>query len=433
LENVLKRLANEDEAATRQRTNTLRRALLRWYDRTQRDLPWRRSRHPYAIWVSEIMLQQTRVAVVVPYYERFMKRFPDVQSLAAAPIDDLLRLWAGLGYYSRARNLHRAAQQIVAMHGGNFPQSATALQALPGIGRYTAGAIGSIAFGQTAPIVDGNVIRVLSRLFCHEARVDTAAARTLFWDWATQWADCQRPGDANQALMELGATVCHRAAPDCDHCPVTRWCAARIHNLQEALPVRSKRPAAQQVVLAALLLRQRGRLLLVRRRQGRLLRDFWEMPTLRLPDIGIPTPRQRNHLLRKALRDLLHLEVGSFDALGTAQHSILQYRIAVCVLEGVGVRSAVARDGAVRSVINGEDHLQGSRTRTAAALENLSAPIDSRWATALECRALALTTLARKTLQAAARQDSTWEQYASHAPAKQSTRQRRDKPASNHP
>ncbi len=202
--------------------------LLRWYHAHKRELPWRRLGHdPYAVWVSEIMLQQTTVAAVVPFYERWMARFPTLQSLAEAPLDDVLKHWAGLGYYARARNLHRGAQTVMASHGGQVPSEPGALLALPGVGRYTAGAILSIAFGQDAPIVDANVVRVLSRVYAlpGDPKV-SAAVQAQLWALAETLIPPGKAKDFNQAMMELGALVCVSAAPKCAACPVSPLCAA---------------------------------------------------------------------------------------------------------------------------------------------------------------------------------------------------------------
>jgi A/G-specific adenine glycosylase len=203
-----------------------RRALLRWYDQHRRELPWRVTRDPYRIWLSEIMLQQTRVAAVLEHYRTFFERFPNVQALAAASEEAVLAAWSGLGYYRRARMLHRCAQQIAEQHGGRFPQTAEALLALPGTGRYTAAAIASIAFAEPAAVVDGNVERVLQRLI----GIDLSTAQT--WQHAQAFLANSRPGAFNQAMMELGATVCVPRAPRCAVCPVRKWCVTRGEGLR---------------------------------------------------------------------------------------------------------------------------------------------------------------------------------------------------------
>ncbi len=205
------------------------RDLLAWYDAHKRDLPWRQRQHdPYAVWVSEIMLQQTTVAAVIPFYHKWMARFPTVQSLADAPLDDVLKHWAGLGYYARARNLHKGARAVVAEHGGQVPSDPTMLRTLPGIGRYTAGAILSIAFNQDAPILDANVIRVLSRVHAVTGDPKTSASvQAELWRLAEDVIPTGRAGDFNQAMMELGALICEAEAPRCGSCPVSAECRAR--------------------------------------------------------------------------------------------------------------------------------------------------------------------------------------------------------------
>ncbi|MFW5868776.1 MAG: A/G-specific adenine glycosylase, partial [Armatimonadota bacterium] len=214
----------------------IRGLLLAWFDAHRRDLPWRRTSDPYRIWVSEIMLQQTQVDRVIDYYERFLVAFPTVEALAEAPIDDVLRLWEGLGYYSRARNLHAAARVIVQEHGGEFPRSPEAIRALPGIGEYTAGAVQSIAFGVPVPAVDANVIRVLARLFAVEGDVSAGEERRRIADLAAEVVPDDRPGDFNQALMELGALLCIPGRPGCLICPLSEVCRAKLRGLQATIP-----------------------------------------------------------------------------------------------------------------------------------------------------------------------------------------------------
>src|SRR5712675_1656643 len=241
-----------------------RKNLLGWFRRHKRDLPWRRTKDPYRIWLSEIMLQQTRVAAVIPYYERFLVRFPDVQALAAAPQEEVLRLWSGLGYYSRARNLQHAAQEIVAKHGGVFPRDEKDALALRGIGNYTAAAILSIAYGAKHAVLDGNVARVLARIFAVQGDLRDA----------TRWQSLQKSADAllapnsssdwNQGMMELGATLCTPQSPQCLLCPVTQFCQARKLGLADSLPSLRKKRTTENIVLAtAILLDPRGRTLLL--------------------------------------------------------------------------------------------------------------------------------------------------------------------------
>lgn len=254
------------------------RDLLRWYRRCHRPLPWRATRDPYRIWVSEIMLQQTRVETVRPYYARWLRAFPTVQALARATDDRVLKLWEGLGYYSRARNLHRAAQTVVREHGGKLPRSTHGLQGLPGIGRYTAGAIASIAFGERAPLVDGNVARVFARIFAIDADVNSPRTAQSLWRLAEDLLPETGPGEFNQALMELGALVCTPTNPRCDACPMHPVCRARARGLVGRLPNRGNKPQVTHVVAHAALVRHGGKILLQRRPQRGLLASFWELP-----------------------------------------------------------------------------------------------------------------------------------------------------------
>ncbi len=231
--------------------SAIREPLRRWYRSVARDLPWRRTRDPYAIWVSEVMLQQTRVDTVIPYYERFLARFPTVHALAEAPLDDVLARWSGLGYYRRARLLHRGAQAAVERHGGEVPKDRSARLALPGIGKYTAGAIGSIAFDAPEPIVDGNVARVLSRVLLLDDPLGTRASERALWEAAERIALTERPGEINQAMMELGATVCTPRQPSCLVCPIGAECGARAEGRQAELPVPKPKKKPKEVSLVA--------------------------------------------------------------------------------------------------------------------------------------------------------------------------------------
>jgi A/G-specific adenine glycosylase len=267
------------------------RRVVAHFRSVRRDLPWRRSRDPYAIWVSEIMLQQTRVAAVVPYFERWMARFPTVAALAAAPLDDVLAAWAGLGYYSRARNLHRCAREVVERHGGALPASAADLRGLPGIGRYTAGAIASIAFGQPEPLVDGNVARVLARVYAIDDDIKSSAASRTLWRLAGQMVPPSAPGDFNQGLMELGATVCTPLSPACLVCPLAALCLARAQGRERELPRMPGRRRPDELPLIdarALWIERRGKLLLARRTPEGLYGGLWELPQVESrPQAGI--------------------------------------------------------------------------------------------------------------------------------------------------
>ncbi len=250
-----------------------RKSLLEWYRRTARDLPWRRTRDPYRIWVSEVMLQQTRAEVVAAYYERFLARFPNVAALAAAGEDEVFALWAGLGYYSRARNLHRAARRIAA-GGGAFPSRYAEIRDLPGAGDYTAAAVASIAFGVPEPALDGNVARVLSRLVEEKGDIKSAAVRARLKKAAGALLDRRRSGDFNQAMMELGATLCVPRKPVCGTCPVARFCRARGNGTARELPLKRNGAGAVRVGLTVLLIERRGRVL-VSTTPGR---PYWDLP-----------------------------------------------------------------------------------------------------------------------------------------------------------
>src|SRR5882672_2876686 len=241
-----------------------RKNLLGWFRQYKRDLPWRRTKDPYCIWLSEIMLQQTRVVAVIPYYARFLARFPDVQALAAAPQEEVLRLWSGLGYYSRARNLQHAAQEIVAKHGRVFPRDEKDALALAGIGSYTAAAILSIAYGAKHAVLDGNVARVLARIFAVQGDLRDAKRWQSLQQSADALLDAKSPSDWNQAMMELGATLCTPQSPQCLLCPVTQFCQARKLGIAGSLPARRKKRATEVITLAAaVLLDPRGRTLLL--------------------------------------------------------------------------------------------------------------------------------------------------------------------------
>jgi A/G-specific adenine glycosylase len=255
--------------------------LSAWFRRHRRDLPWRRQRDPYRVWVSEIMLQQTTVKAVVPYFERFMRRFPDVRRLARARASDVLASWSGLGYYRRARYLHAAAARVVARHGGRVPSRRDELLALPGVGRYTAGAILSIAYGRPEPILDGNVTRVLCRLAGERRDPRRAEVAASLWEEARLLVEAAAaPGDLNEALMELGATVCTPAAPRCPACPVARSCVARTTGRQAMIPPPRDRGRTLRVRQRAALIERDGRLLLRRRPSTGLMDGLWEVPLL---------------------------------------------------------------------------------------------------------------------------------------------------------
>ena len=273
------------ERATEAAKTAFSRKLLEWYRANRRDLPWRWTRDPYHIWVSEIMLQQTRVETVIPYYERFMERFPTPEALAAAPEEEVLKLWEGLGYYSRARNLHAAVREVCERYGGIVPDSREEIRALKGVGDYTAGAILSIAYGKPEPAVDGNVMRVLSRFFLIADDIAKAGTRTRMEELVRGMMPPDAAGDFTQALMELGAMVCTPRAPRCGGCPVAEECAARRQGIETELPVKSKAKPPRPEYRAAAVVRDRAGRILVRRRPDRgLLAGMWEIPHIWLDD-----------------------------------------------------------------------------------------------------------------------------------------------------
>jgi A/G-specific adenine glycosylase len=288
------------------RREQVARRLIDWYRAARRDLPWRHTSDAYRIWLSETMLQQTRVETVIPYYERFLARFPNVESLAAADEDDVLGLWAGLGYYARARNLRRAARQVVAEHAGELPSDAESLAALPGVGRYTVGALRSIAFGESAALVDGNVRRVLARLYARRELDDAGA-----WQLAEELLPEQDAGDWNQGLMELGATLCSPKSPRCLLCPLTSHCGARAHGQPEQFPAPKPRAEARRVRAVAGVLVRRSRVLMLRRPSRGLLGGLWELPSAEGRD-----PRA----LVTALAERAGLAVEVGDTLGGVRH-----------------------------------------------------------------------------------------------------------------
>ena len=285
-----------------------RKLLLAWFHQFQRDLPWRGTKEPYRIWLSEIMLQQTRVAAVIPYYEKFLQRFPDVHALPAAPQEEVLRLWSGLGYYSRARNLQKAAQQIVVKHGGQFPTHMEDVLNLPGIGNYTAAAILSIAFGEKHAVLDGNVARVLARLGALRGDLREPRRWRKLQKTADALLDPRSPGDWNQAMMELGATVCTPKSPQCLLCPVAPFCQARKLGITDDLPQkRKKRTTVQITLVAAVFADKNGRTLLLpppQEKNEASLVDFiptivsrlWHFPTISVN--GDPAAKLRAFLKR---------------------------------------------------------------------------------------------------------------------------------------
>lgn len=257
--------------------------LLEWYDEHKRDLPWRRDKDPYKIWVSEVMLQQTRVEAVKAYFERWITRFPTLESLAEAAEEEVIQYWQGLGYYSRARNLQRGAQEVVTTYGGQMPKTKKEVAALAGIGDYTSGAILSIAYDQREPAIDGNVLRVFSRLYCIEGDIATTTTKGQIRELVEKDMPMRHSGDFNQAIMDLGSAICIPKAPRCDSCPFTDRCLAKEKGMEKELPIKKKKTAPIPVELAAGVLQQ-GDLFLLRKRPDKgLLAGMWEFPAIEIP------------------------------------------------------------------------------------------------------------------------------------------------------
>lgn len=313
-----------DRIPTPPGVKALRRALLAWYRGRARDLPWRRSRDPYAVLVSEFMLQQTQVTTVLPYYRSFLERFPSMEALAAASEDSVRTAWSGLGYYRRARNLQAATRTLVRDHDGRLPDSFEALRSLPGVGDYTAAALGSIVHGLPKGVVDGNVIRVLTRLAGIADPPTRVAVRRKLQDLADRLVEPDAPGDWNQAMMELGATLCTPRAPRCGECPWEKACRARAQGKSEAYPTRAPARAPVAVERAAAVLRRRDRVLLVIRRDPRLLDGTWEFPGVEVPPGG-----NARQLLAEHLAATLGVEARVGTEAAQVRHAITHRRILV--------------------------------------------------------------------------------------------------------
>lgn len=327
----------------------LRRRLLTWYSRHARDLPWRRTRDPYAIWISEIMLQQTTVAAVIPYYERFLAAFPTVFALANADEHDVLKLWEGLGYYSRGRNLHRAAQMIVNQHGGEFPDNVEALQKLPGIGRYTASAIASFSRDTRAPIVEANTLRLYARLLGYRGDPRSSAGQSLLWGFAERLLPARRCGRFNQALIELGATVCSPASPQCEACPLQRDCRAQQDGLQHAIPLAKPRATVTHVLEAAIAIQRRGRFLLRQRGPDERWAGLWDFPRFELrnsADGRAPQPADDKLYpeLVQRIADSTGLTTDVEALVTEFTHSVTRYRIRLLCFQAVASAGRIRRD-----------------------------------------------------------------------------------------
>jgi A/G-specific adenine glycosylase len=311
-----------------------RRKLLNWFDRHARPLPWRRDRDPYRIWVSEVMLQQTTVAAVSGRFDRFLAAFPDVRALAAADEQAVLKVWEGMGYYNRARNLHRAARVLVERYGGALPDDPAAWAELPGVGRYILGAVLSQAFDRRLPIVEANTKRVLCRLFAQAGDVTSAPVRAWLWQAAAAILPRKRVGDFNQALMELGALVCTPEKPDCPRCPLRTECLARREGVQHRIPRRPARPSVVEVREVCVVARHNGRVLLTRRPAGGRWANMWEFPR------AVLDGRQTHAAAARRLLESLGLEAQPGPELMTVRYGVTRFRMTMVCLEAAARANA---------------------------------------------------------------------------------------------
>jgi len=346
-----------------------RRRLRAWYADHARDLPWRRNRDPYAIWISEIMLQQTQVATGRPYFERFVGRFPTIAALAAAEEQEVLRLWEGLGYYRRARQLHQAARLVASEHDGVFPRDAELVRRLPGIGRYTAGAILSIAFDARQPILEANTLRLFSRLLAYRGQPASTEGQRLLWAMAEAVLPQRHVGRFNQALMELGSTVCLVRGPLCDACPAAPLCRARTEGLQTSIPAPKPKPLSEARHEVALIVRRRGRVLLVRCPEGGRWAGLWDFPRFLVH-------AEHQAGLRDELVALVQQQTGVTIQLGqrltTLKHGVTRFRITLDCHEAAYVSGAdTIHDGVEMRWLRPEELLSYPLNTTGRKLSRL--------------------------------------------------------------
>ncbi len=315
--------------------------LLQWFRQNQRPLPWRKTLEPYPVWVSEVMLQQTQVVTVIPYFQRFMHTFPNVVELAKAPLQTVLKVWEGLGYYARARNLHRAAQIIVNERGGAFPTTYAEWKTLPGVGDYIAAAVASIVHGEAVPVIDGNVKRVISRLLADDTPVNTSRANTHYRQFAALLLDEQHPGDFNQAIMELGATICTPRLPNCPHCPVASFCQAYRRAQQSRFPVSVKRSPVPTVQVAVGVVIYQGKVLITRRKADALLGGLWEFPGGKIEADETPARACQREVFEET-----GIPVAIIQELARVKHAYSHFRVELTVFICQAMHNRVTLKGA---------------------------------------------------------------------------------------
>ncbi len=318
----------------------IRSALTGWYKKNSRKLPWRASKNPYHIWVSEIMLQQTQVNTVIPYFQRFCEKFPDIQTLAASDLQAVLKLWEGLGYYARARNFHKAAQAVVEQYNGNIPDDRASFLALSGVGDYIAAAVLSIAFDRPQAVVDGNVKRVLARLFEIDAPVNVSASYKVFKAIANELLDVNDPGSFNQAVMELGALVCKPAKPDCGICTLSKWCQAFANQKVDVFPVKKKKAPVPHHYMAVGVVFKGDKVLIVRRPEEKMLGGLWEFPGGRLQ-----ANESAEAACARIIREKVNLKVAVESKLTRIQHAYTHFKITADIFISTFVSGRVKRNG----------------------------------------------------------------------------------------
>ncbi len=306
----------------------IQKQIISWYKKNKREMPWRNTKDPYRIWISETMLQQTQVHTVMPYYQRFVSEFPSVDMLAKARIDQVMKSWEGLGYYGRARNLHKAAQEIMSRFGGRIPDHEKDLLSLPGIGRYTVGAILSIAFEKSVPVLDGNIIRLLSRIFHVTDPVDHVKTKNLLWSLSEQIIPKNRIRDFNQGLMELGAIICKLKNPLCVDCPLSKVCEANRLSIQTELPVRSPKKKIPHYDVTAGIIWKKGKFLITLRPSKGLLGGLWEFPGGKQK-----AGESLEDCLKREIREELNIDIEVKNLLVSVKHAYTHFRITLHVFD----------------------------------------------------------------------------------------------------